>query len=270
MHEMNSFSITSNLYLYNYAGTNKAMNLPSKLFPSKGPIDDDSEDDLSDISERSREEDTSEPTPHKRSMFIDPKFADDHKNRSPSGSARTGAPGFFTPEVAGGSSVHQNASSGDSDTGNPDTSSPGWNTQQQTNKSPSPPRPVVQARRLEKSDSDDTTSATDSLPVKQSAAETFYSPDESVDDDNDTDDQKSNSLQRAGQNSNNQTISALPRSLDAPQTQNQTHDEENEDEDEDDDTASEASSTENQHLPLPTGKMALGETQIYTARFYTV
>lgn len=248
------------------------MNLPSKLFPSKSPIYDDTDDDLSDISERSREEDTSEPAPHKRPMFIDPKFADDRKDRSPSGSTRTATSGFFTPEVVRGS-ANQNASSGESDTGNPDAPSTGWNTGQPANTSASNTKSVVQAHRLDKSDSDDTTSATDSLPIKQSAAETFYSPDESVDDDNDTDDQKSDSLQSPRQDTNNPTISALPRSVNVPQKPNQANNEGNDDEEEeedDDGTASETSSAESQHLPLPTGKMALGEPQSYTTRFYTV
>ena len=248
------------------------MSLPTKLFPSKSPIYDDTDDDLSDISERSREEDTSEPTAQKRSPFIDPKFAVDRKNGSPSGSAQTGMSGFFTPDTAGGS-AHQNPSSGESDTSIPDVPSTGRNADQQVNTSGSTIRPVVQARRLEKSDSDDATSTTDSLPMKQSAPDTFYSPDESVDDGNDTDDQKSNLSEQNSQQMNNQTISALPKSLNTPQTQKPTnHDDENVDNDdeEEDDSGSETSSTGSQHLPLPTGKMALGEPQSYTARFYTV
>lgn len=247
------------------------MSLPTKLFLSKSPIYDDTDDDLSDISERSREEDTSEPTLQKRSPFIDPKFAVDRKNGSPSGSAQTGKSGFFTPDTAG-DSAHQNPSSGESDTGNPDVPSTVRNADQQVNTSGSTIRPIVQARRLERSESDDTTSATDSLPMKQSIPDTFYSPDESVDDGNDTDDQKSDLSEKNTPQTNNQTISALPQSLNMPQTQKPTNnnDENVDDEEEDDDSGSETSSTGSQHLPLPTGKMALGEPQSYTARFYTV
>lgn len=242
------------------------MSLPTKLFPSKSPIYDDTDDDLSDISERSREEDTSEPTPQKRSPFIDPKFAVDRKDGSPSGSAQTGMSGFFTPNTPGGSS-QQNPSSGESDTGNPDVPSTDRNVDQQVNTSQSTARPVVQARRLEKYDSDDTTSATDSLPTKQSGPETFYSPDESVDDGNDTDDQKSNLSEQNQQPTNNQTIASLPKALNLPQKLEPI---DNDEDDGDDGSGSETSSTESQHLPLPTGKMGLGEPQLYTARFYTV
>ena len=231
------------------------MSIPSKPLISKPPMnmyDDTDDDDLSDISERSREEDNSEAFAHKKSSSANSDLADDKKDPSFSESIRTGTSGFFTPEPTPGS-THKNVSSNINNDGNRDFTSTSLDPNQQTPVSPLATKPILRARRLEQSDSENSTSATDSLAAKQSAADTFYSPDESVDDGNDTDDHKPKLWHQR-----EQTQSSPVKSLNQPRKEGKT--------DEDDDKlslSSETSSTESQNTPTLPGKMALGEPYIY-------
>jgi hypothetical protein len=226
---------------YNYTGVTKAISAPSKppkTVAAAAIYSDTDDDDLSDISERSREEDISDPVGNKNAQSLPTESTDIKKNQA------------------------LTATNSDAD------------------KLPSipimAPKSTVQARRLEKSDSDDTTSGADSQAVIQSVAESFYSPVESVDDGTDTDDQPTASWRERVKNEINQVISpdikrdqALSKTSTQRQKQNDTPDE---DDDEQDKSSAESSSTESQKTPVPVGRMAFGEPyiHIYSARLYAV
>jgi hypothetical protein len=217
--------------------------------------DDTDDDDLSDISERSREEDTtSDPVVNKPSPSINVESPDAKKDKSQSDSIRTNTSGFFTP-----GSTHKTISLDKNNDGKRELRATSSDADEQENATTPTTKSVVQARRLEQSDDEDTTSATDSLPAKQSAADTFYSPDESVDDGNDTDDQQENQSNQVKSSDTKQNQSRL-KSLNQQQKQDES------DEDDADDrssTSNKTSSTDSQDTPIPTGKMALGEPYIY-------
>ena len=245
------------------------MSAPSKpVLPktSMNIYDDTDDDDLSDISERSREDDTSELGLNKNLPSNNAESIDDKQDKLYSDSSRTGTSGFYTPEPPP-SSIHKDVLSEKNNVGNQGLTTIPSDADQEENALSPTKKLIVQARRLEQSDSDDTTSATESHPAKQSAADTFYSPDESVDDGNDTDDQHKSKLwqQREVNESNqikpsdNKEDQSLSKSSNQQQKQ---HDSDEEDES----SSSESSSTESQKTPMPAGKMALGEPSTYIFR----
>ncbi len=243
-----------------YTGTTKAMSAPSKPIQTTAAMniyEDTDDDDLSDISERSHEEDISEPSANKNARSIIAESTDDNRDKLYSESARTPITGLFTPEPSP-EYTDRNPYFDNQNAGKRELTSTDSDADQQPFVSPTAGRSIVQARRLEQSDSEDTTSATDSQLAKQSATETFYSPDESVDDGNDLEEQQANSWRQREQNDVNQMQSSNQQ-----QSQNDT------DEDEDN-SSDETNSVESQKTPVPVGKTALGEADIYFARFCTV
>lgn len=255
---------------YHYTGTTKAMSVPSKPIKSQVPTsvyDDTDDDDLSDISERSREEDTSDPVANKNTQSLTATHTDDKKDKSYSEPLRTPITGLFTPEAS--PDYTDKKPHFDQNYGKQALTSTRSDADQQPVLSSTAGKSVVQARRLEHSDSDDTTSATDSHLTKQSAADKFYSPDGSIGDVNDSDDQQPDSWRQHEQKESNQFKSADNKQN---QSLSSNHQEKQKDTDEDDNSSNETSSTESQKTPVPGGKMALGEPYIYiySARFYTV
>jgi hypothetical protein len=212
------------------------MSAPSKPIKSKTPMnvyDDTDDDDLSDISEESREEDSSDPVINKKSQTIIVGSVDDKKDKPYSESSGASKSVPFIP-VSTSDYTDKKMYPDKNQTEKRELTSTNLNADEEAIIAATVGRSIVQARRLEQSDSEDTTSATDSQPAKQSAADSFYSPDESIDDKNDIDEQ--------------QPI----KSVNQQQTQNDT--------DEDEDISSnETSSNESQKTPIPIGKMALGE-----------
>jgi len=226
---------------YNYTGVTKAISAPSKppkTVAAAAIYSDTDDDDLSDISERSREEDISDPVGNKNAPSLPIGSTDIKKNQA---LTATNSDADILPSIP--------------------IMTPQLN---------------VRARRLEKTDSDDTTSGADSQAVIQSVAESYYSPVESVDGGTDTDEQPTSSWRERVKNEINQVSSpdikrdqALSKT--SPQQQKQ-YDTAEEDDDEQDKSSAESSSTESQKTPVPIGKMALGEPyiHIYSARLYTV
>ena len=211
------------------------------------PYDDIDDDDLSDISEESHEDDTSD--------SLNAKVG---QNTSIPSSANTG-------------SNYPKKNTGPDPTKS-DFIPPLVNT-----------RPVVQARRLEYTDSDDTTSGNESHLAKLSAVETFYSPDQSVDineesegtqgSDEEEDSDKSESIKKApvpvSSSDPSGTLSKLVKTTPAPVPQQtsvkiQQDDEDDEDEDEDeedeDEKSDESESTDTVKKVSSSDKMQLGET----------
>ncbi|CAF0852377.1 unnamed protein product [Adineta steineri] len=122
-------------------------------------------------------------------------------------------------------------------------------------------QPNVQARRLDKSDSDDNISGAESQATKQSAADTFYSPVESVDDATDTEEQPADSWQQRVKKEINQI-----RTPDNKQTLSQARTQDESDDDDDDRSSSEES--ESQKTPLPRGKMAFATLPLSELKDY--
>jgi hypothetical protein len=235
-----------------------APSKPIKAQAAMNIYDDTDDDDLSDISERSHEEDISDPVINKNAQNNIAGSADDRKDKTYSDSSGIAKSGLFVPETM------------------PDDRDKDQNQKRALNSTNSDAdeqailaaataaaagKTVVQAHRLEQSDSDDTASATDSHFAKQSAADSFYSPDEFGDD---ADEQKPNSWRQQGQK---EQVKPLSKPLDQQEEQNDT----DEDQDDEEHSSDETSSTESQKTPVPIGKMAFGEPYIYSAaRFYTV
>jgi hypothetical protein len=221
--------------------------------------DDTDDDDLSDISERSREDDASDLGVTKNLQSISAESTHDKQDKPYSDSSRTATSGFYTPEPAP-SSTHKDVFSDKNNYGKQELTTTISDADQPENVSTPAKKLIVQARRLEQSDSDDTASATDSHPAKQSGPDTFYSPDESIDDGNDTDDQqKSKSWQQGQQNGSNQ-VKPLDNKESQFVSKSSNQQQKQHDTDEDDESSvSETSSTESQKTPMPIGKMALGE-----------
>jgi hypothetical protein len=211
------------------------MSAPSKPIKSKTPMnvyDDTDDDDLSDISEESREEDSSDPVINKKSQTIIVGSVDDKKDKPYSESSGASKSVPFIP-VSTSDYTDKKMYPDKNQTEKRELTSTNLDADEEAIIAATAGRSIVQARRLEQSDSEDT-SATDSQPAKQSAADSFYSPDESIDDKNDIDEQRPT------------------KSVNQQQTQNDT--------DEDEDISSnETSSNESQKTPIPIGKMALGE-----------
>jgi len=163
------------------------MSVPSKPNKSKSPMnvyEDTDDDDLSDISERSREDDISDPVINKNSQSNIVEYKDDKRDKRE----------FTSTNSDAGQEILGTALAGSA---------------------------IIKARRFEQSDSDEA----DSQRAKQSATDTFYSPNESVEKQNDTDE-----------------------------------DQEEEDEER---SSNETSSNEGRKTPVPIGKMAFGEPYIY-------
>ncbi|UJR25322.1 hypothetical protein I4U23_006673 [Adineta vaga] len=143
---------------------------------------------------------------------------------------------------------------------------------------------IVQARRLEKADSDENLSVTDSQATKKSAADSFYSPIESVDDETDTDEPPTNSWLQHEKKENIQDKTAdeklnelLARSASLQQRQSNTLDKNNDDEEEEEEEennddhekhSSEESSTESQSTPIPLGKTAFATMPLSELKDY--
>lgn len=236
-----------------------APSKPIKVKPAMNVYDDTDDDDLSDISERSHEEDISEPSPTKNLQTITGGSTDDKKYKTDSDSSRTPKAGLFTPESTV-DDKNQNKKQGLTRTSSDED-------QRLITATAAPVKTVVQARRIEQSDSEDT-SATDSQLAKQSGAELFYSPDGSVVDANENDESKTNTLGQRDQNQSNQVKPSDNKQNEyAPKSLNQQKYDDDTDEDQ---TSDEESSSESQKTPVPVGKMAFGEPYTYIARFYTV
>jgi hypothetical protein len=237
------------------------MSVPSKPIKVKSPMaayEDTDDDDLSDISERSREEDISETVLNKTPSRT-AASADYEKDNSYSDSLLTPTVGVLTND-----SADKKPNLNDKRTLT--------STHSDADKNPviptATPRSVVQARRLEHSDSDDTASGTDSHPAKHSAAESFYSPDESVDDGEGADDPQSNTWRERVQNEINQVKTSDNIKTEYPTKSSNlqgTHDDHS---DEDDESGSEASSTESRKTPVQLERMALGEPYILCSDVY--
>lgn len=221
--------------------------------------EDTDDDDLSDISERSREDDNSDPLVNKTGPFT-PRDSLDKKTDS---SLQTSSTSAFQPKS---SSNLENPKKSLNAELNERRALAGRSSDADKPSLPlaTSARVVVPARRLEHSDSDDTTSGADSQPGKPSLTDTFYSPNESADGGDETDDQKStDSLQRTS----NQIPAVSPtKSLTKqgpPATVTKQDDVDN-----DDESSDETSSTESQKTPEPSGKMALGERCILSSVIY--
>jgi len=156
--------------------------------------EDTDDDDLSDISERSREDDISDPALNKNSQSNIVEYTYDKRVKTDSDKNQNEKREFTSTNSDVGQEILGTALVGSA---------------------------IVKARRLQQSDSDET----DSQRAKQSAADTFYSPNESVEKQNDTDE-----------------------------------DQEEEDEER---SSNETSSNEGRKTPVPIGKMAFGEPYIY-------
>lgn len=221
--------------------------------------DDTDDDDLSDISEKSREDDASELGVNKNLQSINAAHADNKKVKSHSDSPRTPTSSFYTPEPTT-SSAYKNVPNDEK----PELTTTHSDPNPQENVSSPIKKLVVQARRLEQSDSDDTTSATESHPAKQSAPDVFYSPEESVDDENDTDDpQQSKPWKQREQNQTTQVKSSDKKEI--PSLSKFSNQQQSDTDEDDNSRSSETSSTGSQKTPVPIGKMAWGEpdTHIY-------
>jgi hypothetical protein len=223
---------------------------------------DTDDDDLSDISERSREEDISEPIVNKNGQSID-----DKKDKTYSELSRGPVTGIFTPYQTTNSTDKNSILNEKRTLGSTMSDA---DKQIIVGSTTSTIKTVVPARRLEQSDSDDATSGTDSLAAKQSAAESFYSPDESLNGGSDTDDQQPKLRGQHGQppvnlvkSSDNKQDESLSQFSNQQQTPNIIHDQ-------DDASSNESSTTESDYPRMPAGIMAMGEPDIYSARLYTV
>lgn len=225
--------------------------------------EDTDDDDLSDISEKSREDDTSEPVSNKPSQVKTSETANKDRAAPYSESVRAGeASGAPTPSNP--ISVNEPLNSNK----DLDNKQPASSTLSDPNEQPyaslATGKTIVRARRLEQSDSEDTTSGADSHTAGRSAGDTFYSPDESMADGNDTDDQRAKSQALNAQQPNSQvktSDNAQKQSLSKPSNQQQydeEDDEEEEDEEEEEDS-DQASEEKNERISVPKGKMALGE-----------
>ena len=213
---------------------------PSKAPPPPLPTshyEDTDDDDLSDISEESREDDNSD-----------------------SINAKVGQLSSLPSSTNRSDTYAKNSTS--AATTKSDTNPPLVNT-----------RPVVQARRLEHSDSDDTSSAHDSHLAKLSAVETFYSPDESVEIGEESEEEKSEpttpDLAPQSPSKPGGALTNLPKAATTPARQpasmDTQHDsDEDEDENEEDGSDRERDSDESESTDtvkkVPSSdKMALGE-----------
>ncbi|CAF1569314.1 unnamed protein product [Rotaria magnacalcarata] len=238
----------------------KPMSVPSNSIKANVPshrYDDDTDDDLSDISERSREDDTSEPMPNKLSQVL--------SNESDNGAAPY-SESLRKPIVSGIHTPETTPNYGDEQLNFPKDinnkqalSAPMPDVDQPSIVPSTIDRRIVQARRLEQSDSEDTMSGADSHNARRSIGDTFYSPDESMSDMNDIDDQQSKPLPTHLQ----QSIDPI-KSLDNKQDQylskplNQQQTPKN-DFDEDSDRSIESNS---ENTPVPSEKMKLATMSI--------
>ncbi|CAF1208220.1 unnamed protein product [Rotaria sordida] len=238
-------------------GTTKAMSTPSKPMKSNTHMTmyDDTDDELSDISERSREEDSSEPVTNKNLQSkiigsthnkVDAQYSDSLKTSTGSEFA-SGNEDIESNIRTGGLNNKPSLASTISDADDR-SNAPFFVTG----------RPVIQARRLEHSDSEDTTSGADSHTPRRSIGETFYSPEESIGDENEIGDQQQKSWHpsvqheidqvKSSTNKQDQTISNFPN-------QQQKQDDTEEDDDERD--SNESTSSESERLSVQSDKMAL-------------
>lgn len=200
--------------------------------------DTDDDDELSDISERSHEEDVSEPIANKNSQSTLEK-----KDKPSSDSLQSPTSGVFTPASTLNTTERTSEPQGL-------TSSNSEISQQKTLPS-SPDKSVVKARRLEQSDSEDTTSASDTQLNRQSGTDTFYSPDQSVDEGDDTENQHASTLRQSQQKQQTNV------------NQNKANQQKNQDDtEEDEDSGSNTDSAESEEDSAHDGRMALGEPYI--------
>ncbi|CAF4469790.1 unnamed protein product [Rotaria socialis] len=248
----------------------KSMSVPSKPIKANVPLlmydnatDDDDDDDLSDISERSLEDDTSEPLPNKLSQVL----SDESDNI-----ATPYSESLRKPIVSGIHKPETTPDYGDErlnfpkDINNKQALSAPMPDVDQPSIVPSPTdRQIVQARRLEQSDSEDTTSGADSHNARRSIGDTFYSPDESMGDMNDIDDQQSKPLPAHLQQSIN-PIKSLDnkqdQSLSKPLNQQQKLKNYR---DEDSDRSIESNS---ENTPVPSEKMMFAKMPISELKNY--
>ena len=228
--------------------------------------EDTDDDDLSDISERSREDDNSDPLVNKTGSFT----TRDSLDKKTDSSLQTSSASAFQPKSTSNLETTKNSLNAEL------TERRALAGRSSDADKPSLPlatsaRVVVPARRLEHSDSDDTTSGADSQPGKPSLTDTFYSPNESADGGDETDDQKStDSLQRTS-NKIPAVSPTKPLTEQGPPA-TVTKQDDLDDNDDDDESSDETSSTESQKTPGPSGKMALGERCILSSvicGFYT-
>lgn len=239
-----------------------APSKPVKTRPAMNVYVDTDDDDLSDISEKSQEEDISDASYNKNV----PTNTGGYKDKEYSDSLQTPKSNLFTPESSlNDKDNNQNKKQGPTGTTQDDDDDDDDRSLAEGTAAAAavgtPAKTVVKARRLEQSDSEDT-SAADSQFAKKSAADTFYSPDGSVADANDDEDQ---SLKASNQNDRNQIKpfgNEKNESLSKPSNQQRKTD----DTDEDEDSASEESSSESQTVSFPPGKMAMGEPYTYIIR----
>lgn len=226
-------------------GNGAPISLPNRNVAQMNAYVDTDDDDLSDISERSREEDVSEPISTKNSQTTLEK-----KDKPLSESLQSPTSGVYTPGSTSSAtekrSEPQALAAIDSDANQQEKLPPSTTETQ---------KPIVKARRLEQSDSEDTTSTSDSHLTKQSGADTFYSPDESVDEGDDTDNQQAATLRQQQQQAN----TSQNKPTDIKSNQQKDQDDTEDDEDNDDST----SSSESEDTSAHEGIMALGEPYIY-------
>ena len=221
--------------------------------------EDTDDDDLSDISERSREDDNSDPLVNKTGPFT----TRDSLDKKTDSSLQASSASAFQPKSTSNLENTKNSLNAEL---NERRALAGRSSDADKPSLPlaTSARVVVPARRLEQSDSDDTTSGADSQPGKPSQTDTFYSPNESADGGDETDDHKStDSLQRTS----NKIPAVSPTKSLTKQGPPATVTKQD-DLDDDDESSDETNSTESQKTPEPSGKMALGERCIRSSVIY--
>ncbi|CAF0730470.1 unnamed protein product [Rotaria sp. Silwood1] len=229
----------------------KATNAPSKPIKTNTSMtmydDTDEDDDLSDISERSREEDTSDSIVNKNLQTKISESSYDKRDAPYSESLKTSTSDRYSPEIASGDE-DESLAIRKQDLNNKQSLA---STISDADDLPNVPsyitgRPPVQVRRQEQSDSEDTASGADSHTQKRSNADIFYSPDESVGDENEVDEQHQKSWRSPVQH----------RVIQVQSSDNKQDDSEEDDRDDDKDSTRSISS-ESEKTPIQSGKMAL-------------
>ncbi|CAF4041131.1 unnamed protein product [Rotaria sp. Silwood2] len=237
----------------NYTGSTKAMSAPSKPIKTNTHMtvydDTDEDDDLSDISEKSREEDTSDPIANKNLQSKISESSNDKKDASHSESITIPTTSSrYIPEIVP-DDEDEASKIRKQDINNKQSLA---STISDADELPHVPlyvagRSTVQAHRLEQSDSDDTASGADFHTQKPTYADIFYSPEESIGDENDTDDQQQITGDSAVQHGTAQVKSS----------DNKSDEREHSDDDYDERRSNESISSESEKTPMQSGKMAL-------------
>ena len=251
-------------------GSTSTMIVPStppNVKTATAVYDDTDDDDLSDISERSREEDVSDPVVTKSSTATSagPVDASVHKSFSEP----------LKAPLADSSAPVSTVSSEDKQaTVDKERVLPGPSKdadRQQFTFPPANTKTVTPARQIEHSDSDEATSEADARVARPPLADVFYSPNESVDIADDNDDQRSSgSLYSARTHvdltpQSTRKLAVSPARAVDPLQKGKNSGSQDDTDDEKSSTASESS--ESQHTPTQTGRTALGEPSAFAARW---